>query len=200
MTFAEMQDTLVLWLNREGFTTLVDQSEYLIAMGQRRIHRECDLKAMEELITPAISANTLAVPADLIRIKDITLLQGWGNSEVLAAPISEVMRDGVAGTPTTYTLIGSTLYFGPAPDQEYTAQLVYYKRLPILSSTDTTNWISENEPELLLFAALMEASMFLKDDARAQMWEARFMALKESLAASETRSDKPYGSLRVRTR
>ena len=200
MTFAEMQDTLVLWLNREGFTTLVNQSEYLIAIGQRRIHRECDLKAMEELITPAISTNTLAAPADLIRVKDITLLHGYGNSEVLAAPVSEVMRDGVAGRPTTYTLIGTTLYFGPAPDQEYTAQLVYYKRLPILSPANTTNWISQNEPELLLFASLVEASLFLKDDARAQIWEARFQALKESLSASENRSDKPYGSLRVRTR
>lgn len=200
MTFAELRDTLVLWLNREGFTTLVDQAAYLIAMGQRRIHRECDLKAMEQATDITVSARTLVAPSDLVRVKTITLLHGYGNTEVLPAPIGDVMLFGVADRPTTYCLVGSTLYFGPSPDQSYAAQLVYFKRLPILSEAYTTNWISENEPELILFAALMEACMFLKDDARAQIWEARFSALKDSLAASENRSDKPYGSLRVRTR
>lgn len=198
MTYAEMVDKLVLWLNREGFTALVDQAGEFIAMGQRRIHRECDLKAMETSYSPAISAQTLALPADLIRVKTITLLQGTGTTEVLGAPFSDVMRYGQNSCPRKFSVVGTTAYFGPPPDQGYTALVVYYKRLPILSVTDTTNWISENEPDLLLFAALMEAAMFLKDDARAQIWEARFQALKESLANSETRMDKPYGTLQVR--
>lgn len=198
MTYTEMVDKLVLWLNREGFTTLVNQAGELIAMGQRRIHRECDLKAMEESYSPTISAQTLALPADLIRVKNITLVQSNGTSEVLGAPLADVLRYGGNQCPQRFSVVGTTAYFGPPPDQDYTALVVYYKRLPILSVGNTTNWISENEPDLLLFAALMEASMFLKDDARAQVWEARYMALKESLTASENRMDKPYGTLQVR--
>lgn len=198
MAYTDMVDNLVLWLNREGFATLVTQAPEFIAMGQRRIHRECDLKAMEESYSPAISAQTLALPADLLRVKTITLLQGAGTSEVLGAPFSDVMRYSGNSCPRKFSVVGATAYFGPPPDQEYTTLVVYYKRLPILSATDTTNWISENEPELLLFSALMEAAMFLKDDARAQIWEARFQALKESLLNSEARMDKPYGTLQVR--
>ena len=198
--YTEISTAVATWLNREGFSSLTDQVEDLIAMGQRRIHRLCDLNAMEEVVTLTIDEASESVPADFLRTKSMTIIQSNATFEVNGAPHTLVMDYSSTDRPTKYSVIGSSFYFGPPPDQEYSAQLVYYKSLDILSTTNTTNWFSANAPEFLLYAALVEACLFLKDDARAQVWETRFNQVKDELLQSEDRQDKEYGGMRVRSK
>lgn len=196
--YSEVSTALEKWLNREGFTSLTDQVADLIAIGQRRIHRDCDLNAMEAVTSLTIDAQAVDVPADFKRTKSITIQEDNSTSEVTGASHQAVMAYTTNERPTKFSVIGSKFYFGPPPDQTYTAQLVYFKSLPILSTVNTTNWISENEPEFLIYAAMVEACLFLKDDTRAKLWEARYKAIKDSIMKSEDRMDKPYGSIGVR--
>jgi hypothetical protein len=196
--YAGITSSLKHWLNREGFAALESQLPLLIAMAQRRIHEGCDLNAMEEVASVTIDSQTLATPADFLRTKSLFIVQGGGTFELEGASAAKVMSYSSPGRPSRFAVIGGNFYFSPIPDAEYTGQLIYYKSLDILSETTTTNWISENRPELLLFAALLEASLMLKDDARAQVWEGRYQATRMSLLNSEERMDKPYGNARVR--
>jgi hypothetical protein len=199
-TYTLLAATVARWLNREGFTTLTDEVEDFIAMGQRRIHRECDLNAMKVVDAAfVIDAQAMAVPAGYLRTKTLTIQSGTNNFEVTGGSHKQVMKYGTSARPQHYSTIDTDFYFGPPPDQSYTAQLVYFKGLDIVSTTTATNWITTNIPELLLFATLLEAAMFLKDDARAAMWEARFKDTKNQLETSEARQDKESGSLQVRT-
>lgn len=197
-TYSEITTALEKWLNREGFSSLTDQISDLIAIGQRRIHRDCDLNAMEEVVSLTIDSQAVDTPADFKRTKSITIQGDSHTSEVTGASHQAVMSYASNERPTKFSVIGSKFYFGPPPDQTYTAQLVYFKALPILSDVNTTNWLSENEPEFLIYAAMVEACLFLKDDTRAQLWEARYNAIKDSIMKSEDRMDKPYGSIGVR--
>lgn len=197
-TYSALSAALLAWLNREGFTELENQAENLIAMGQRRIHRDCDLNAMEEAADLTIDAQTVNTPTGFLRTKSLFIEQNGGTFEIQGADHHAVMKYSTNSRPTRYSVIGDEFYFSPPPDGTYTGKLVYFKALPILSSVNTTNWISENVPELLLFAAMVEACHFLKDDARAQVWEEKFQRVKQSLMMSEERMDKPYGEIRVR--
>lgn len=197
-TYSDISSALVKWLNREGFSSLTDQVADLIAIGQRRIHRDCDLNAMEEVVSLTIDSQAVDTPAGFKRTKSITIQQDNNTFEVTGSSHQAVMSYTTNERPTRFSVIGNKFYFGPPPDQTYTAQLVYFKSLPILSPGNTTNWISENEPEFLIYAAMVEACLFLKDDARAQLWEARYNAIKDSIMQSEERMDKPYGSIGVR--
>jgi len=197
--YAGLKAALVHWLNREGFASLTDQAELLVAMAQRRIHEECDLNAMETVDSAfSIDGQAVATPAGFLRTKSIFILQGGVTYEVEGAPVATVMRYHRTGRPNSFCVIGDSFYFNPVPDATYTAQLIYYKALDILSESNTTNWISTNRPELLLFSALLEASYMLKDDARAAVWEKRYEQVKLSLRRSEDRMDKPSGGARVR--
>jgi hypothetical protein len=55
----------------------------------------------------------------------------------------------------------------PAPDAKYKFELFYYERPEPLSEAMQTNWTTQNAPQLLLYASLLEAQPFLKNDARA---------------------------------
>jgi hypothetical protein len=81
--------------------------------------------------------------------------------------------------------------FGPYPDSNYTVKGVYYKQLTALSDSNTTNWLTTDAPDLLLWATLSEAAPFLKDDARIGIWEGKYQAAKQALKAQDRRDMGP---------
>lgn len=197
-TYTTIATKLEQWLNRESMTALTDQTEDLIALAQRRAHRS-DFNAMLTVDSAyAIDAQYEAAPTNFLRAHSITIVDSTSNYEVQGAPLQQVMAAGQSGRPRYYHTLGSNIYFGPIPDQEYTATIVYYQPLDILSTTVSSNWFSTNTPELILFGALMEAALFLKDDNRAQVWEARFNQVKNDILLAEGQMDKESGGLQVR--
>lgn len=197
--YGEMVTAVESWLNRSGFPNLASQIPDFIAFGQRRIMYDMDLNAMEEVDAAfTIDAQTKATPADLLRVKSLTIIQANATQELLGAPIAEVTSFATPTMPITFAIIGANFYFGPTPDQAYTATLHYYKALPILSSVNTTNWFTEKYPELLLAASLVEALLWLKDDNRAQIWDGQYRRYMDALMTSENRMDKPYGTMKAR--
>lgn len=57
-------------------------------------------------------------------------------------------------------------YLAPTPDQAYQFEVLYYERIAPLSSTNQTNWITQNAPNAMLFGTLLQAMPFLKNDQR----------------------------------
>ena len=55
-----------------------------------------------------------------------------------------------------------TIILAPTPNAAYTIELAYNALPTGLSSSNTTTWVSTNTPQLLLYACLVEAFMFLK--------------------------------------
>lgn len=197
-SYANITSSLTQWLNREGFSSLTDRTDDLLALGQRRIERECDLHAMLTSTTLTVDAQTEAVPSGLLRVRSMTFSDGNGTSAIVGAPLNQVLQYSVQATPQRYAIAGTNFYFGPVPDQSYTVTLIYYQSLGILTSGNTTNWFTENNPEFLLWACMLEACLFLKDDARAQVWEGRYQQIKGEVMKAEERMDKEAGVLRVR--
>lgn len=69
--------------------------------------------------------------------------------------------------------------FVPTPDQDYNFELIYSAKPTLLDSTNQTNWLTENWPNLLLYAAIAEFYLFAKNKEEAGVWDAKF---KEVLA------------------
>ena len=83
------------------------------------------------------------------------------------------------GTPKYYAnWDNDTILLAPAPDATYTVELAYNAQPTGLSSSNTTTWVSNNAPEMLLYACLVEAFKFLKNPQMVQMYEQYY---KESL-------------------
>ena len=197
--YTEMVAAVESWLNRSGFSNLQDQVPDFIAFGQRRIMYDMDLGAMEAIVPQfQITGQQVDLPADFLRAKAINIVSSNGTCEVLGAPITEVMSYTRPATPITFAVINDLFFFGPPPDATYTAFLHYYRALPILSETNPENWFTDNYPELLLAAALVEALLWLKDDQRAQIWDAQYRRYKDALELSESREGTPAGTMKAR--
>ena len=57
-------------------------------------------------------------------------------------------------------------YLAPTPDDDYSFEVLYYERISPLSSTNQTNWLTQNAPNAMLFGTLLQAMPFLKNDQR----------------------------------
>jgi len=72
-------------------------------------------------------------------------------------------------------------YIAPTPDKNYSFEVLYYERISPLSSTNQTNWLTQNAPNAMLFGTLLQAMPFLKNDQRTvfqQMYAESLQSLK----------------------
>lgn len=75
----------------------------------------------------------------------------------------------------------------PAPDQDYAFELAYHEKPTPLSEANQTNWTTRYAPQLLLYAALLEAQPFLKLGSRTQEFQQLYMQAVASLTAETDR-------------
>jgi len=68
----------------------------------------------------------------------------------------------------------------PTPDKAYSFEVLYYERIAPLSSTNQTNWLTQNAPTAMLFGTLLQAMPFLKNDQR-QIFQQKYLEAIKSL-------------------
>lgn len=73
----------------------------------------------------------------------------------------------------------------PTPDQAYDFEILYYERVPPLSSANQSNWFTEYSPQALLYGSLLQAMPFLKNDPRVQLWQTLYTQVVNSLKTED---------------
>lgn len=73
--------------------------------------------------------------------------------------------------PTAYAIVGNAMRLGPFPDAQYTIEISYYAKLPKLTVKDQVNWLLADHPDYYLYASLLAAAPYLKDDDRMPLWQ-----------------------------
>jgi len=83
---------------------------------------------------------------------------------------------------------------GPAPDQNYSFTVVGTVRFPQLSSTNVTNWLTLNVPDLYVAASMIFYGLYQRDFAGIAgsqglhtSWEAQYEKLLQSAQVEEAR-------------
>lgn len=75
-------------------------------------------------------------------------------------------------------------YIAPTPDQAYAFEVLYYERIAPLSSTNQTNWLTQNAPNAMLFGTLLQAMQFLKNDQRT-IFQQKYTEALQSLKSED---------------
>ena len=69
------------------------------------------------------------------------------------------------GTPKYYAYFdNSTIYVAPTPSANTPVEISYRRRLDALSSSNTSNWLTTDAYDALLYACLIEASHYNRND------------------------------------
>ena len=72
------------------------------------------------------------------------------------------------GPAQFYTLLAGKVRVMPAAAGKL--ELTYYSRIPALTEAAPTNWLITKAPEVYLYATLMEAALFQKDEEKSAQW------------------------------
>jgi len=95
------------------------------------------------------------------------------------------------GKPKVYTTIGSEVRLAPTPDAVYTMEMVYYKKWDALTDASPTNTLLTNNPDVLLYGALIELNSYVENDKGVMKWTSLF---NEAITAMQTEDDRDRAS------
>ena len=96
----------------------------------------------------------------------------------------------------------NTIYVAPTPDLAYNVELGITRLPTRLSSSNTTSWLGNNAPSLLLYGCLAEAFKFLKGPAEMlQLYEQSYQRALQALVIEQQgrhrRDEYMHGALRT---
>ncbi len=165
-------------------TTVFEQLPRLINLAERDIARTLKIQGFINVVTSTMAAGT-SVYAKPDRWRDtVSIAFGIGtanNERVPLFPRSyEYCRlfspdSTVEAQPEFYADYNyENWLFVPTPDFAYPYEVIFYQLLPLLDESNQTNWLTDHAPNVLLHGSLLQATRFLKNDARIPVWQQNY--------------------------
>jgi hypothetical protein len=191
-TFTTLQQDIRRYLER-GFTLVSDQIVYeqiprLINLAERRIARELKVQGLINVITSTMQPGLAVYPKPDRWRTTVSFNFGIGNEYNQLFPRSyEYIRSYWPNRDQTDVPLFYADYdynnwiISPTPDQAYPFEVLVYQLLPLLDDANQTNWLTEYAPQVLLYASLLEATPFLKNDERIQVWQSMYDRAAQAL-------------------
>ena len=165
-TYAELVQNIKDFMEDDG-TEFSNEIDKFIDLAELRISRDVITPEFKRKVTSAFTANDpfLTMPTDLVTLEHLQVINSNVRTLLLLKSdefITEYWPNRTStGVPKYYTYFDtSTIYVAPTPSSNLSIQLSYKRRLPALSSSNTSNWTSINAADALLYACLIEASVF----------------------------------------
>ena len=203
-TYANLKTAIATWLDRSDLTSYIPD---FITLAEARINRDLRIRAMEarSLLTLSDGNKYYGLPTGYLQMRNIQINDG-SNIIPLEYITPEMMdrfkMSDLEGRPVAYTIIGDELLFAPTPDSTKTVEVAYYKKLTTLGDgtggTATSNWLTTDAPDVLLYGSLLEAEPFVKNDERIPVWLAGYDNAINKLQDADDRDRHSGSTMRVR--
>lgn len=196
-TFTQLIQMLKDWQENEEtkFSTELDNAINLACVA---VARDLNLEKHRKRATGTFTSGTatLTVPTDIIVLDTLLVNDGTDN---------QPMEERAGAVLELYTGSGLPLYWSeqdtnsvrvaPTPDSNYDYVAYGIQRPELLvESSNETNWLTTNVPDLVFLKSLEWSDLFLIDDTRADVWRNRYMAelgaAREELGLARRNSEK----------
>lgn len=167
-TYTGLKATIANYLSRSDLTAIIPD---FITLGEAKLNKIVRSRDMVARATATIDAEYETAPTDYVEMISLFLLTNPKTQVefVSAANFSRVSPSG-SGKPRFFTVVGDQLRFGPVPDGAYEAEMQYYAKLPALSVSNASNWLLASNPDAYLYAAMLEAVSYARNDAQIAKW------------------------------
>lgn len=188
--YTDLKATVASYLARSDLTDTIPD---FIRLAEVRLRRELRLRQMLKSATTTTTGSdaTVALPSDFLQLRDLFVVTDPIRDLQYVTP-SVFSRNGRVreiGLPVYYTIIGSEFKFAPAPDTDYTLEILYYAAPEYLTDLNPSNVFLAQCPDLLLYGALIEAEPYLMNDARIQLWAGMYDRGLATLNAADDQSE-----------
>ena len=199
--FSDLVDNVRNYTETDS-TVLTDAIiQQFIDSTEDKLRRKVDLNYYRRYDTATLTINNpfLPLPGDWEATRYVQLIDTNDNRTFLIQKdisfINEFAPDRTssgAGTPKYYAIYDDdTHMLAPTPNAALTVELAYTYKPPVLSSTTTSNWMSQNAPNVLLYGCILEALGYLKGPAdMIQYYDKMYNQSLKDLASYEMGRDR----------
>lgn len=169
MTYAELLVAVQDWVeNRDSvFVTHIPR---FVQNAERRIYARVQPPAVQAYVTGNLTNGValLTKPAGLLSVFEFSVTSSGTAVFLLQKDVSfltEAYPAATTGVPKYYAEYSATqLLLAPTPASTYAYSIGFYK-MPDSIVTASTSWLGDNQEQLLLYATLVEAAVFMKEEA-----------------------------------
>jgi hypothetical protein len=199
-TYSELKSAVADFLNRDDLTSVIPN---FIALAEAALNRRMRAPEMVTRATVTVDAEYENRPADWmetiryqITTNPITVVEFVTPEEA----IIQKTKFSTSGVPIFFSTVGTQFQHIPAPDTSYTGELMYYARIAGLSDSNTSNWLLTANPDIYLYATLIQSAPYLKEDERISVWAGIYDRLMAEYEVAEQRAKTGSSRLVTRTR
>ena len=201
-TKAELHTAVANWLNRSDLT---DRIPEFISLAEAGFNRNLRTRDMLTRSTASVSTQYISLPTDFLEMSNIEITSTSPPRRLvyISQDRSDDYREqnnDTSGKPNYWTIEGDAIQLLPTPDATYTVQLNYFQTIPALSSLADSgnNWLLSAHPDVYLFATLMQASPYLMDQEKTQIWDGLLARSMQELQMADEKSVYAGGTLNMR--
>ena len=189
LTYDNLVTTIEQYLERDD-AAVVSQIPVFITLAEFEIAQQIKTLGQIEVAQGVMSIGNPIIqkPARWRKTVSMSVTSGGAKTPVFLRKyeyLTNYSAESANGLPLYYADYDYDNWFvSPSPDQAYAFEVLIYQRLQPLSSTNQTNWITNNAPNAMLFGALLQAVIYLKDDAR-QIFQQKYDMAMQALKAED---------------
>lgn len=185
-------------LNRADLTTDVPN---FIQRGEASLNRDERCKQLVDLSPLSVSAEATDLPSDFAELYSVahdgsTYFGALKMTDLGGLTRYKALHGITTGVPVACAIRRDAdgnyqLMVAPEPNATFLLQAQYFAGLTngnALSPTNPTSTFLTANPDIYIYAALVESAPFLKDDQRIDMWEQQLEKRLERLGRANNRA------------
>jgi hypothetical protein len=191
MNYSEIINAAKQYTDRED-DEVDSNMDTFIAMAESRINR---LLKTREQTTRAYTATVTGqeyypLPTDYAGIRDIQINStDIGSTSYSMSYLNPMQFNVVRNTSFCgayyYCIIADQFQIFPILDEGQTIEIVYYQKVPALTSGSNTNWLSETSPDVYIAGIVSEIEAFVKNYEVAKAWDSKMTRCIDELDNSD---------------
>ena len=194
-SYDNLKISIADWLARKDLDKHIPD---FITMAEATLNNNRDFRIDDMVckLTATVSGTEIAIPADYLGMRYLRIDGGAPLKQVSPEVMQGYKADGCTSSArVSYVHLGRRIEVYPEIS-EAEMSLFYYQKIPALSDTNQNNWLLARDPNIYIFGALLEATQFMKNDERVQLWMQRYAGSVDNLVASDKR-DRWSGPMEV---
>jgi len=185
-TTSELEAVVADYLNRSDLTAIIKD---WIVLAEAEFNRTLRVREMAVRTQAPLSSQYVKLPDDFLGMRNIELVTSPVTPLEYRNPqnIDNYRAEDSAGKPLFYTIIQNVIEVAPVPSDEYTLEILYYRKVPSLA-LNSTNFILENHPDAYIYGVLMQSPVYLGHDERVTVWAGRYQQIIDQIITSDEKA------------
>lgn len=143
-----------------------------VRQAEQRIYQTVQPPVLRKNMQATMSAGNpyLDVPPTFLAVYSLTAVDATGRQAFLLNKDVNFIREAYPdpteqGMPLHYALFDKdTIILGPTPDQDYGTEMHFFAYPPSIVDAGSS-WLGDNFEAALMYGALIEAAVFMKEEA-----------------------------------